>query len=190
MEKIKSVFSNVVAWVKSHVKIVVAVVAVILVAIVAVNLLGGANKRSVKKYLSALTACNDEKILKAMDVKAAVAWASSGYGDDRVEKFKDELDDIDDDDVKDFEKSIKKRYDESDKGKTKYTLKSVVYSTKAKDDKNLTKVVCKVGVVSKPDKEDEDDDDDIWKKEKKYTAKGDTYMTFYLYKGKVIGTSF
>ena len=95
-----------------------------------------------------------------MDTKAAVAWQNAGYGDDRVEKFKDELDDVEDDDVEDFEKSIKKRYDESDKGQTKYKLKKVIYSTKAKDDKNLTKVVCKIGVTSKPDKEDEDDDEE------------------------------
>lgn len=190
MEKVKSVFSNVVAWVKSHVKIVVAIVAVLVIAIVAVNLLGGVGNSGVKKYLNALNSCNDDKILKAMDVKAAVAWSNAGYSDDRVEKFKDELDDVEDDDVEDFEKTIKKRYDESDKGQTKYKLKKVIYSTKAKDDKNLTKVVCKIEVTSKPDKEDEDDDDGIWKKEKKYTAKGDTYMTFYLYKGKVIGTSF
>lgn len=189
MEKIKSVFSKAGAWIKSHVKVVVAVVAVVVVAIVAVNLIGGVGNGGVKKYLNALNSCNDSKILKAMDTKAAVAWNNSGYGDDRVEKFKDELEDVDDDDVEDFEKSVKKRYDESEKGQIKYKLKKVIYSTKAKDDKNLTKVVCKVEVTSKPDKEDEDDDS-IWKKEKKYTTKADGYMTFYLYKGKVIGTSF
>lgn len=186
MEKVKSVFSNVAAWVKSHVAIVVAVVAVIVVAVVAVNLIGGAKKNGIKKYLSAINSCKDEKILKAMNTKAAVAW-DNAMGD--IEKFKDELDDVDDDEVEAYEKKIKDQYDESDKGKQKVTLKSIVYSTKAKDDKNLTKVVCKVHVTSKPDKED-DDGDDIWKKEKKFTASADSYMTFYLYKNKVIDYSF
>lgn len=186
MEKIKSVFSKCFAWIKSHVKVVVAVVAVIVVAVVAVNLIGGPSKRAVSKYLSAISSCNDNKILKSMDVKAAVAWMSASSGEDRVKDFKEELDDVDDDDVEDYEKTIKKRYDESNKGKIKYKLKEVVYSTKAKDDKNLTKVVCKVNVTSKPDKEDDDDDDGIWKKEKQFTASADTYMEFYLYKNKVI----
>lgn len=189
MEKVKSVFSNVVAWVKSHVAIVIAVVAVVIVAIVVLNLVGGgASKGAINKYLSAVNSCKDEKILKAMNTKAAVAW-SQASGDDKVEKFKDNLDDVDDDDVEAFEKGIKDRFDESDKGKEKIKLKSIVYSTKAKDDKNLTKVVCKVHVTSKPDKED-DDGDDIWKKEKKFTASADSYMTFYLYKNKVISYSY
>ena len=40
------------------------------------------------------------------------------------------------------------------------------------------------------DDDDDDDDDEIWKKEKDYTSKIESYMTLYLYKGKVIGQGY
>lgn len=191
MEKIKGVFSNVGTWVKSHVKVVLAVVVVILVAIVALNLLGGSEKRAVKKYISAMNSCDDAKIIKALDIKAAVAWSNSGYGDDKkIENFSDELKDVEDDDIDDYKKDIKKSYSKDNKGKIKYTLKDVVYSSKAKDNKDLTKVVCKVQVTVKPTEDDKDDlEDSPWKNEKAFKSSAETYMTFYLYKNKMIGSS-
>lgn len=191
MEKIKSVFSKVATWVKSHVKVILAVVVVaIVVAIVALNFVGGSEKRAIKKYLSAVNSCDDAKVIKAMDAEAAVAWENSGYSDeDIIKNFKDELDDVDKDDVEEFKKDVKKNYSKDDKGKFKYDLKNVVYTAKAKDNKDLTKVVCKVAVTAKPSEDDKDDlDDSVWKNEKVYTAKADTYMTFYLYKGKVVSS--
>lgn len=190
MGKIKNVFSNVAAWVKSHIKVILAVVVVIVIAIVALNFVGGSEKRAIKKYLSAVNSCDDAKVVKAMNIEAAVAWDNSGYSDkDRIEKFKDELDDVDKDDVEDLKKDIKKMYSKDDKGKIKYDLKNVVYAVKAKDNKDLTKVVCKVAVTAKPSEDDKDElEDSVWKNEKAYTAKAETYMTFYLYKGKVVSS--
>ena len=58
-------------------------------------------------------------------------------------------------------------------------------------DFNNKKVVVKYRATTKPDKDDKDDDDDeIWKKEKDYTRQIESYMTLYLYKGKVIGQGY
>lgn len=193
MEKVKDVFSKVWAWIKSHAVICIAVVAVIVLAIVLVSFLGGAEKRAIKKYISAINSYDYQKVYKATNVDAAIAWKKVSYSsDDQVADFKDNLEDVDDDAKDSYKDSLKDAYDEDDKGQMKAKLLNVVYSTTAKDDKNLKKVVCKVRVTSKPDKDkdDEDDKDDkednIWKKEKEYTQTVDTYVTFILYKNKVI----
>lgn len=203
MEKVKNVFSKCGSWIKSHAKIVIAVVVIVLVAIIAVNL-ANPQKRAVNKYLSALNSCDADKIEKAMNLEATVAWKnaqSSSYSyyldstsdDDKnvVEKFKDNLDEVEDDDVDSYKDSLDDQYDKDDKGKLKYKLEKIVYTTKAKDDKDLKKVVAKVKLTSKPSDDDDDDDDEkIWSKEKKFTSVQETYMTFYVYKGKVIGTGY
>ena len=75
-----------------------------------------------------------------------------------------------------------------EKGKVKYKLIKVVSVTKAKDNKDLKKVVAKIKTTSKPDKDD-DDDDSIWEKEKSYKTVSETYASFYIYKGKIIDSS-
>lgn len=191
MEKIKSVFSKVVEWVKSHLAIVGIILAVVVVLIVAVNFVGGAEKRAINKYISAINSCDDEKIIKAMNLEASIAWSEADSylsdSDDVVGDFEDALEDVEDDDVESLEDSIKDSIDKDDKGKNKLKLLDVVYSTPAKDNKDLKKVVCKVRLTSKPDDEDEDDEEDsIWKKEKQYTSVQESYVTFILYKNKVI----
>lgn len=188
MEKIKKVFSNMKKWIKSHLKVILAVIVIIIVAIIALNLFGGSEKNAIKKYLSAVNSCDDSKIIKAMDTKGAIAWDNSGYSDeDIIKNFQDELKDIEDDEIDDYKKEIKDTYDKDNKGKVKCKLKSVVYSSKAKDNKDLTKVVCKVELTRKPTENEKDDlEDSVWKNEKTYTTKAESYMTFYLYKNKVI----
>lgn len=194
MEKVKSVFSNLAAWVKAHVKVIAIVAVVILVAVIALNFVGGSEKRAIKKYIAAMNSCDQDKILKAIDAKASVAWANTkSYSKDAVEDFKDKLEDVDSDDVKNFEKSVKKAVDKDNKGKSKVKLLKVVYSTPAKDDKNLKKVVCKVRTTIPPsDDEDKKDakEDSIWKKEKDFKAVSETYEVFYVYKNKVVTTDF
>lgn len=187
MEKVKSAFSKCGASIKAHWKVVVAVVAVLLVIILIANIAGGSEKRAIQKHLKALNACDDAKVIKTMDLEAAIAWANSSGSEDRVEAFQDELDDVEKDAVKDYEDQIEKSIDKDDKGEAKVKLLKIVYSTKAKDDKNLKKVVAKVRLTVKPDKDDDDDDEEsIWKNEKKYTSVTEGYVTFYLYKNKVI----
>lgn len=194
MEKIKSVFSNLAAWVKSHVKVIAIVAVVILVAVIALNFVGGSEKRAIKKYIAAVNSCDQDKILKAIDAKASIAWANTkSYSEDAVKDFKDQLEDVDDDDVESFEKAVKKSIDKDNKGKSKVELLKVVYSTPAKDEKSLKKVVCKVRTTIPPsDDEDKEDakEDSIWKNEKDYKAVSETYQVFYLYKNKVITTDF
>lgn len=198
MEKVKNVFGKIGAWIKAHSKIVIAIAVVLVVVIILAIILGGKEKRAIKKYFSAVNSCDYSKVAKAMDLKAAVAWEdaqssgssyysyldSSKSSKDVVENFKDNLDGVDDDDVDSYKDRLKDQYDKDDKGKNKVKLLKVVSVSPAKDDKNLKKVVVKYRATSKPDKDD--DDDGIWKAEKKYTRQVESYMTLYLYKGKVI----
>lgn len=192
MEKVKSIFSSCGAWIKAHLKIVLAVVCVIVVAILLLNLLGGSEKRVIKKHLSALNACNDSKVIKTMDLKAAIAWANtySSKNEDRVDDFKEAMDDVEKEQINSRKDSIEDSISKDDKGKVKYKLLKVVYTTKAKDDKNLKKVVVKIRTKSKPDKDDDDDDkeESLWKKEKDFTAVTENYATFILYKNKIISS--
>ena len=196
MEKVKNAFSSCGAWIKAHLKVVIAVIAVIIVAIIVVNLIGGSEKRVIKKHLAAVTACDDSKVLKTMDLEAAIAYSRTlgAKADDFKENFNDNLDKVKDDgkdDVKSYKESIEKAIDKDDKGKGKVKLLKIVYTTKSKDDKNLKKVVAKVRATIKPDKDDDDDEDEsIWKKEKKYTRVTEYYTTFILYKNKIISSDF
>lgn len=190
MEKVKNAFSSCGAWIKAHLKVVIAVIAVIIVAIIVVNLIGGSEKRVIKKHLAAVTACNDSKVLKTMDLEAAIAW-SRASGEDRVDDFKDKLDKVEKEDKDSYKETIEKSIDKDDKGKAKVKLLKIVSKTKAKDDKNLKKVVAKVKITVKPDKDkDDDEEDNIWKKEKKYTSVTQSYVTFILYKNKIISSTF
>lgn len=197
MEKVKNVFAKIAAWIMKHWIIAVVVLAVVVVAVVAVSFILGAEKRAIKKYISAINSCDVDKIVKAMDVEANRAWSSvnsysysltgSSEDEDVVKNFEDALEDVSDDDVEEYKDQLKDQYDEDDKGQNKAKLLQVVYSTKAKDNKDLKKVVCKVRVTSKPDEDEEDEDEDsIWEKEKQYTQVVESYVTFYLYKNKVI----
>ncbi len=206
MEKVKNVFGKIGAWIKANAKIVIGiVVALVVVIILASIFFGGSEKRAVKKYFSAINSCDYSKVAKAMDLDAAVAWkntqsSSSSYysysdssksNKDVVKEFEDNLEDVDDDDVDSYKDNLKDSYDKDDKGKYKIKLLKVVSVSPAKDNKNLKKVVVKYRATTKPDKDDKDDDDDgIWKKEKDYTRQIESYMTLYLYKGKVIGQGY
>lgn len=192
MEKVKNVFSSCGAWIKAHLKVVIAIVVIVLVAIIIVNLVGGPEKNAVKKYLSALNSCDDEKVLKAIDLKGYVAWSRTNTYDneDAAEEFKDTYDGIESEDTDSLKERIKDSVDKDDKGKVKYKLLKIIYTTKAKDDKNLKKVVARVRMTVKPDKDDDDDKDSksIWKNEKKYTSVTEGNATFILYKNKVISS--
>lgn len=205
MEKVKNVFGKIGAWIKANSKIVIGIiVALVVIIILAAILGGGKEKRAVKKYFSAINSCDYSKVAKAMDLDAAVAWksaqsssysyssSSSKSNKDVVKEFEDNLEDVDDDDVDSYKDNLKDSYDKDDKGKYKIKLLKVVSVSPAKDNKNLKKVVVKYRATTKPDKDDKDDDDDdgIWKKEKDYTRQIESYMTLYLYKGKVIGQGY
>ena len=193
MEKIKNVFSKCGAWIKAHAKIVIAVLVVLVVAIVVVNLIGGSEKRTIKKYISALNSYDAKKIEKAMNVEGKVAFDNIYYStnrDDEIENFGEAIENVDDSDVDEYKDKLDDKYDKEDKGKVKYKLIKVVSVTKAKDNKDLKKVVAKIKTTSKPDKDDDDDDDDsIWEKEKSYKTVSETYASFYIYKGKIIDSS-
>lgn len=194
MNKVKDVFSKIGAWIKAHTKICIIILVVVILAIVLIaNLVGGAEKRAIKKYLSAVSSNDEEKIIKATNIEAATALSEAQTGDgedeDFVKKFNDYLKDIDDSSVKEFKKDLEDVIDMRDNAneKTNIKLLKIEYSTPAKDCKDLKKVVIKYRAKVKPDKDDEDNTNSIWKNEKSYTYVTEDYRTLYLYKGKVIG---
>ena len=194
MNKVKDVFSKIGAWIKAHTKICIIILVVVILAIILIaNLVGGAEKRAIKKYLSAVSSNDEEKIIKATNIEAATALSEAQTGDgedeDFVKKFNDYLKDIDDSSVKDFKKDLEDVIDMRDNAneKTNIKLLKIEYSTPAKDCKDLKKVVIKYRAKVKPDKDDEDNTNSIWKNEKSYTYVTEDYRTLYLYKGKVIG---
>lgn len=210
MNKVKGVFSKIGAWIKAHTKICIIILVVVILAIILIaNLVGGAEKRAIKKYISALNSNDDEKIIKAMNIEAAAAWNEAQYssGDrfsaflydssdnndedsDVVKRFEDYLDDVQDSEVKSYKERIEDSNDNNDKN-SKIKLLKIEYSTPAKDNKDLKKVVIKYKATTKPSDDDKDDKkDSIWKSEKEYTAVTENYMTIYLYKGKVISYAF
>ncbi|MGN1331027.1 MAG: hypothetical protein ACI4VN_06850 [Clostridia bacterium] len=184
MEKVKGVFSKIGSALKSHLKIVIAVVVVLIVAILAINLIGGSEKRAIKKYFRAINSYDKDKIVKAMDLEGALAWKST----DKLEDFADELDDVDDDDVDSAKDTIKEQVKSIKENKVKIKLDKIIYVATAKEDKNLKKVYIKYTATSKAtddDKEDAKDNDD-WKGMKAVNETITNYATVLLYKNKVI----
>lgn len=184
MEKVKGVFSKIGSAIKSHLKVVIAVVVVLIVAILAINLIGGSEKRAIKKYFKALNSYDKDKIVKAMDVEGALAWSST----DKPEDFADELDDVDDDDVDDAKDKIKEQIKSMKESKGKIKLDKIIYVATAKEDKNLKKVYVRYIATAKASDDDKDDakDNDDWKGMKAVNTKQTGYTTIYLYKNKVI----
>ena len=88
MEKIKGVFSKVSSVVKSHFKVVIAVIAVVIVVILALNFIVGSEKRALKKYISALNSYKKDKILKVIDQESACAGISES--EESIEKFEED----------------------------------------------------------------------------------------------------
>lgn len=184
MEKVKGVFSKIGSALKSHLKVVIAVVVVLIVAILAINLIGGSEKRAIKKYFKALNSYDKDKIVKAMDVEGALAWGSTS----KPEDFADKLDDVDDDDVDDAKDTIKDQIKYMKESKEKFKLDKIVYVATAKEDKNLKQVCVRYIVTTKASDDDKDEakDDDDWKGMKAVNTKRILYTTIYLYKNKVI----
>lgn len=189
MEKIKGIFSKVGSAVKSHLKVVIAVVAVVIVVILALNFIGGSEKRALKKYISALNSYKKDKILKVIDQESACAGISES--EESIEKFEDRKDDVEDDHKDKLEDSVKEAAKAREKSKVKYSLKKIIYTTSAKENKDIKKVVFKYKVTSKASDDEKDDaeDNDVWKKVKAYNTSSTGYGTAYLYKNKIIYSS-
>lgn len=189
MEKIKGVFSKVSSVVKSHLKVVIAVIAVVIVVILALNFIGGSEKRALKKYIYALNSYKKDKILKVIDQESACAGISES--EESIEKFEDRKDDVEDDHKDKLEDSVKEAAKAREKSKVKYSLKKIIYTTSAKENKDIKKVVFKYKVTSKASDDEKDDaeDNDVWKKVKAYNTSSTGYGTAYLYKNKIIYSS-
>ena len=192
MKAFKNLFSKSILWVKANKIVAISALGIILIIVLAISFLTGTEKRAIKKYISAINSCDSEKIVKTMDVKANRAWNASYYAvsyttgenTNTIEKFNEALENISDEQINTYKEQLGNQYNKNDKGKNKIKLLKVVYATPAKDNKDLKKVVCKVRVTTKQD--DNKQEESIWKKEKKYSQSAEMYVTFYLYKNKVI----
>ena len=175
MEKVKNVLATIIAWVKSHVKLVAIIAAVIIVAIIVISFITGGPKRAVKSYISAMNKGDLDKLVKTMDLKAAMAWDEC---DGEEDDFKDAYDDIDedDDDVKEqlesAEEGLEYLLDSIDDNYDKYSIKV----KKIKDVEKLDSGLYKVKAQIETKTEDKDGDED----EKTNTT------TFIVYNNKVV----
>ncbi len=268
---------NIGTWLKTHAKALIAVVLVIAIIGILLFVFTGSEKRAIKKYISAENAGNINKIEKALDIRAAIAWDYGYYvtedgkevaGVEFIKNFDKAIESITDEEVELYKNDLQEMYSENSNQRDKYKLLKVVYSTEAADNKDLKKVVCRVKITSpiveeeinedtddeeyfedeniddqvdpedesevinteenaidteEADTEDEsmedmdeeynvqdeieedeeelegatevepytgeeyDSEDDMWKKTKQFKREMVEYITFYLYKGKVIG---
>lgn len=176
MEKVKNVLATVIAWVKSHVKIVAIIAAVVVVAIVIISFVLGGDKRLIKNYVSAINKADSEKALKYMDMKGFLA-AASAYGDedefiDKYEELEDEDEDTVEDAVKEMEKSFEESLEDREDNYKKYKIKF----KKIKDKEKIDDDFYVVKAVVKLDTETEEGD----------TTDSEKTLDFWIYKGKIV----
>ena len=182
-------FKKIINWVKSHTKLLAIIVAVIVVAIIAIVIvtsLIGSPKKAVKKYISAYSSMNGNKIVAAMDIKGAYAYkksSSSSYFSSSLDgsKFKDAYNDVSKDDVKDLKEDLIDSFKDLKKEAKKENALSIKLirikdTEKVEDCDDLYTVTAKVRISFK--------DDDGDKQDVAQT------MKFYVYKNKVVASDF
>lgn len=166
MEKVKNFFVKIFDWVKTHVGITVGIVAAILVLIVGISLFTGGPKKAVKKYIKAMNKMNAEKVIKCMDFAGAEAWSwynTDDFSEEDYDEFIKNYKDVDEEDIKDSKKYLKKSLNSSfedmkdDYKKYKITLEEI--KSVKKLGKDLYCVKAKITIFAKPNDKDEDEID-------------------------------
>lgn len=175
MEKVKNVLATVIAWIKSHVKLVAIIAAVVVVAIIVISFVTGGPKRAVKSYISAMNKGDIDKLVKTMDLKGTLAWTEcGGEEDDFIDAYEDI--DEDDDEVKDqleaAEESLESLLDNIDDNFEKYSIKVKKIKEVEKLDNGLYEVKAQIETKSENDDGDEENSTDT--------------TTFIVYKNKVV----
>ena len=155
---------NIGTWLKKHLIAVIATLVVVVLAFVLVFAFTGKEKKVIKKYISAENSYNPEKIAEAIDIKAAIAWDRGYYitednkeiaGVEFVKNFDKAVDSVTDEEVEQYKQDLQDAYSGDTSSFEKYKLVKVIYSTEAKDNKDIKKVVCKVRVTT-PASDDEE----------------------------------
>lgn len=159
MEKAKSIFSNVLNWLKAHlVPVIAVVVAVILIILLACTLIK-TPKKVVKAYIKAFNNGNASKIVKLTDLKAqrVLGYVSKNFDkedyDDFIEDYKDYDDEIDADDIKE---SLEDSFDKIKDDYKSYKLSVDEFKSVKKIGKDFYLVKVKLSIVAKPKDKDED----------------------------------
>ena len=178
MEKVKNIFSNVINWVKSHLILLVAIIAAILVVVIVANLFIKTPKKVVKAYIKAFDNMKVSKIMKLSDYKAQNALVYSSLEDFKksdYNDFKDAYDKIDNDDIdKDkIEKALDKSFDKIKDDYKSFNCKIAKIKSVEKITNDFSIIKAEVRFKAKPEDKDDDRIDEI------------RTITFAVYKNKV-----
>lgn len=159
MEKAKTIFSNIVNWVKAHlVPVVSAVVAVILIILIA-SMIVKTPKKVVKSYIKAFNSGNASKVVKLTDIKAqrVLGYVSKSFDKDDYEEFIEDYEDYDkeinEDDVKDGLEDV---FDEIKDNYKSYKISVDEFKSVKKLGKDFYIVKARLSIVAKPKDKDEE----------------------------------
>ena len=156
----------------------IIIIAIVIVIIVLINNKSSNKKENgntpedaIKGYISGYDKLDNDKILENYDAKGAVARSNS---DGDIQEFKNLYDDVNNEDIKDFEEMIKypieefKTYDSFS-----MNLEEIEEIEKIEDCEDLYEVKAKVSISMKEDKDKDE-------------SKSSKTVTFMVYKDKVI----
>lgn len=159
MEKAKTIFTNVINWVKAHVVPVVSAIVVILLIILIACMFIKTPKKVVKSYIKAFNSGNASKIVKLTDLKAqrVLGYVNKSFDkedyEEFIEDYKDYDKEIDEDDVKDNLEDI---FDTIKDNFKSYKVRIEEFKSVKKIGKDFYLVKVKLSVVAKPKDKDED----------------------------------
>lgn len=161
--------------------------AVVVLIIILVAVLGGGPKKAVKGFVSGMNSRNASKILKSVDLAGMSAWGyyydeddfSKDDYNDFIEDYKDIVDEMDKDDLKEKKEYLKEIMEESfdeikDEYKS-YKIKIEKFKDVEKLGKDLYAVDVKISMQAKP--KDKNETKEIDESE---------VVTFVVYKNKVV----
>ena len=186
MEKVKSFFVKIFDWVKAHVGITVGIAVAIVAVIVCLSIFTGGPKKVVKKYIKAMSKMNTEKVLKCIDFAGEEAWSwkydEDDFSEEDYDEFMEEYKAVEEDDIKDSKKYLKKSlissFDDIKEDYKKYKMTLEEIKSVKKLGKDLYCVKAKITLLAKPKDKDEDEID-----------KTDT-ASFIVYKNKLVYSDF
>lgn len=173
--------SKIINWIKSHLKLIIILIAIIIVALIAFTLISKLTQnpeQAVKNYISAVNKMDAEKIISATDIKGALAYekCSGLLSSSDIKEFEEKYKDLDSDDIKNRKDSLKAsiEYYSSSTEEKDYSIKLIRIKDmqESEDCKGLYTVNAKVRIKYN----DEDGD-------KQDIAKS---VKFMVYKNKVI----
>ena len=181
--KIGNIFSKVIGFVKSHIKIIGIAAAALIAVIVLISVFTSGPKKAVKAYIKAMDKGNVDKYIRTIDFAGQEAWTYSFYNLDDFDKdnYKDFIEDYKDVDKEDLEDTVKSledtmedSFDNMKDDYKKYKVKLEKFKGVEELGEDLYLVKAKVSVRAVPEDEDDEeiDSSNIYK--------------FVVYKNKII----